>query len=78
VAVWKSIRESDGVLRRRDVAETRPSPGSLSWHMTGDSSGKRHRVVVMVAPHDAGLVQSIEIKAADDPAAAPPPSTDLS
>lgn len=78
VAVWRSIRESDGVLRAADSAETRPSPGSLSWHLTGADSGQRHRVVVMVAPHDTGLVQSIEIKAVDDLAAAPAPSTDLS
>ncbi len=78
LAAWRSIRESDGVLRRPDDAETRPSPGSLSWYMTGDSGRNRHRVVVMVAPHDAGLVQSIEIKAVDDLAAVPPSSTDLS
>lgn len=77
VAIWRTIRESDGVLQPADDAETRPSPGSLSWHMTGDSSGHRHRVVVMVAPHDTGLVQSIEIKSADKQATATPASTDL-
>lgn len=77
IVVWNRIRQSDGVLKPVDVPATRPSPGSLSWDLIGDTSGKRHHVTVMVAPHDTGLIQSIEIKAAAEPAPVPPASTQL-
>ena len=77
VAVWRAIREYDGVLRGVDLPTTRPSPGSLSWQMAGDITGNRYRIVVMLAPHDTGLLQSIEVKAVDGSAAGSPPTTNL-
>jgi CubicO group peptidase (beta-lactamase class C family) len=77
VTVWRSLRASEGVLRPTTTPATHPSPGSLSWQMTGEVSGNRHQVVVMVAPHDTRLVQSIEVKAVAEPALPPPVSADL-
>ncbi|MEO8108268.1 MAG: serine hydrolase domain-containing protein [Actinomycetes bacterium] len=77
VAAWRAIREYDGVLRSVDEPTTRPSPGALSWHLVGDTTGNGYRAVVMVSPHDTGLVQSIEVKATDDFAGGTPPTTDL-
>jgi CubicO group peptidase (beta-lactamase class C family) len=65
IAVWESLRRSHGVLTPTDEAPRRPSPGAMAWRVRGERGDEALTVTVMLAPHDPRLVQSLEVKSAD-------------
>jgi hypothetical protein len=77
VAVWHALRRSHGVLKDVPDSATRPSPGAVSWQMSGQETGDRVQVTVSLAPHDPGLVQSVTVQAIDPGAPPAPHSTHL-
>ncbi len=77
VALWRAFRHSHGALESVPASESRPSPGAVRWLMSGRQPDDRVRVTVLMAPHDPGLIQAIDIRAVDPSAAPPRPSTDL-
>ncbi len=78
VAVWEQLHRSHGRLEPMEGPPTRPSPGSMSWQMLGESGTERFKVTVMVAPHDPRLLQSLDVKTVDPGSARPAPTADLS
>ena len=66
LAALAVLRAECGRLSPVAGSERRPSPGSLTWDMTGENAAgtgeSRVRVTVMVAPHDPNLVQSVTLR----------------
>ncbi|MCZ3388190.1 MAG: beta-lactamase family protein [Actinomycetia bacterium] len=78
VAVWHTFRRSVGALHTVPGSKSRPSPGSVSWQMSGEQTGNRIRITVSMAPHDPRLIQSVQLQSIEPAAPEPPASTDWS